>query len=98
MPEKWKKANVIEKISIIMVILTVLFISSTGLLNFFFNLDIFGYNTIYIQNFIIAFMLIFLGIYEWRNNRVFAFLFWFGAISVSLTAFCYSPISWWYEF
>lgn len=36
MIENWKKANVIEKISIIMVILTALFISVTGLLNFLF--------------------------------------------------------------
>lgn len=41
MVEIWKKSNVIEKISIIMVILTALFISVTGLLNFFFNINLF---------------------------------------------------------
>lgn len=97
MVEIWKKSNVIEKISIIMVILTALFISVTGLLNFFFNINLFFYYQT-IQDFAVSWLLIFLGLYSWRNNRVFAYLFWFTAISVFLTTFSYSYAFWWFEF
>ena len=83
MSENWKKANVIEKISMIMVILNALFISITGLLNFFFNINLFFYYQD-IQSFAVVGLLIFLGIYSWRNNRVFAYLLWF-AIKCLLT-------------
>lgn len=95
MSENWKKANVIEKISIIMVILTALFISVTGLLNFFFNLDLFFYYQT-IQSFAVSWLLFFIGILNWRNNRVFAFLFLLAAITTFLTALKYSPLFWWY--
>ena len=95
--EKWKESNVIEKISMIMVILTALFISVTGLLNFFFNINMFFYYQD-IQSFAVIGLLIFLGIYSWRSNRVFAFLFFFTAITAFLTALKYSPVFWWFEF
>lgn len=97
MIENWKKANVIEKISIIMVILIALFISVTGLLNFFFNINLFFYYQT-IQSFAVVGLLIFLGIYSWRNNRVFAYLLWFTAISVFLTTCSYASAFWWFEF
>lgn len=96
MSENWKKANVIEKISIIMVILTALFISVTGLLNFFFNINLFFYYQD-IQGFAVVGLLIFLGIYNWRNNRVFAYLLWFAAITTFLTVLKYTPLFWWYS-
>lgn len=95
MSENWKKANVIEKISIIMVILTALFISVTGLLNFFFNIDLFFYYQT-IQSFAVSWLLFLIGILNWRSNRVFAFLFLLAAITVFLKALKYSPLFWWY--
>lgn len=95
--ENWKKANVIEKISMITVILTALFISVTGLLNFFFNINLFFYYQD-IQSFAVVGLLIFLGLYNWRNNRVFAYLLWFAAISVFLTTCSYASAFLWFEF
>lgn len=93
MIENWKKANVIEKISMIMVILTALFISVTGLLDFFFNINLFFYYQD-IQSFAVVGLLTFLGIYSLRNNRVFAYLLWFSAISVFLITCSYASAFW----
>lgn len=97
MSENWKKANVIEKISIIMVILNALFISVTGLLRFFFNVNWFFYHTT-IQDFAVSWLLLFLGIYSWRNNRVFTYLLWFAAISVFLITCSHASAFWWFNF
>lgn len=95
--EIWKKSNIAEKISIIMVILNALFISVTGLLHFFFNIVLFFHHST-IQDFAVSWLLIFLGIYSWRNNRVFAYLLWFAAISVFITTCSNMPVFYNYYF
>lgn len=91
--ESWKKSNAAEKISGIMIILLSLLILTGGVMWSFFQIRFFYYPTLPVSC-----LLFFSGLYNWRNNRVFAFLFWFAAISVFITAFMDAPVFYWYNF